>query len=142
MDTKPLLPSLRSALMPKEALSLADGFQAGDLLHLAAAVAHRPTGTVLPVLGQCRCLDAQGRAWRLLAYVPASPQECTTYSGRTARRFPEEGQQEQWFGTLPAMLFTEIDVTDYAEALRLERCVEAKVIAMYPKTGPALRQAA
>ena len=142
MNVNLLVPPLPSALPPAAVLSLADGFRAGDLLHLRAALAHRPAGTVWPVLGQCLCRDAQGGAWRLLAYVPASPQQCTTYSGRTARRFPEAGQAEQWFGAV-ALLFTEIDVTDHAEALALERVAEAKIVAMYPTAQAArLRRAA
>jgi hypothetical protein len=142
MDSLPI-PPLRSALAPKEFFTL-DSFRDGDLIHLLAEVARRPAGTVLPVLGQNACYDAQGNLWRLLAYVPASPEECTTYAGRQASRFPEAGQLERWFGGVH-MRFTEIDITDSAESLALERCTEAVVIPMYPANQlgrPALRKAA
>lgn len=142
---KSLIPPLRSALEPQHTFSLADGFVDGDLLHLLAEVAHRPAGTVLPVLGQCACYDATGQLWRLLAYVPASPLDCTTYAGRQASRFPEAGQLERWFAGVQ-MRFTEIDITDSAEALAVERHQEAIVIQMYPTTRTArpalLRKAA
>ena len=138
-----LVPSLRSALEPKQFYDLADGFKDGDLLHLLDELVRRPAGTVLPVLGQNACYDAAGKLWRLLAYVPASPLECTTYAGRQARRFPEAGQTERWFGGVH-MLFTEIDITDSAECLAVERCTEAVVIPMYPAghAAGALRKAA
>lgn len=140
---KPLLPFVRSALSPKDLFSLVHGLQAGDLFHLLQGVACRPAGTVLPVLGQNRCLDRQGRTWRLVAYVPASPLDCTTYAGRQAARFPEEGQQETWFEGVH-LRFTEIDLTDYAEAIALERQTEAIVIQMYPanRQASSLRKAA
>jgi hypothetical protein len=37
------------------------------------------------------------------------------------------------------MRFTEIDITDYAEGLALERTTEAIVIQMYPATHQAAR---
>lgn len=140
---KTLLPPLRSALEPKLTYDMATGFCEGDLLHLLSAVARRPAGTVLPVLGQCLCLDASGLAWRLLAYVPASPQDCTTYAGRTASRFPEAGQQERWFAGVH-LVFTEIDITDSAEALAVERHQQAIVVQMYPshRQARSLRKAA
>ncbi|MGI4871361.1 MAG: hypothetical protein ACRYFX_09300 [Janthinobacterium lividum] len=140
---KPLLPFLKGALTPKVPYSVEDGFRTGDLLHLLAEVAGRPAGTVLPVLGQCRCPDAHGRAWRLLAYVPASPTDCTTYAGRQASRFPEAGQVERWFAGVQ-MRFTEIDITDWADSLALERQTEAIVIQMYPthRQAERLRNAA
>ena len=139
---KPLLPFLKGALNPKLPYSVEDGFQEGDLLHLLGEVAGRPAGTVWPVLGQCRCCDPAGHCWRLLAYVPASASDCTTYFGRTASRFPEAGQLERWFAGVQ-MRFTEIDITDWAESLALERQTEAVVIQMYPPHQQGfLRQAA
>lgn len=137
-----LIPPLRSALAPKESYAVAT-FLGGDLIHLLSSVAYWPAGTVLPVLGQCQYFDAQKQLWRLLAYVPASADECTTYAGRQARRFPEAGQLEQWFGGVH-MVFTEIDITDSAECLALERRTEAVVIPMYPANRQAspLRKAA
>lgn len=137
-----LIPPLRSALAPKEFFTLST-FLDGDLIHLLAEVARRPAGTVLPVLGQNACYDAKGNLWRLLAYVPASPEECTTYAGRQAARFPEAGQLERWFGGVH-LVFTEIDITDSAEGLALERRTEALVIPMYPagQQATALHKAA
>ncbi|NML67641.1 hypothetical protein HHL22_20765 [Hymenobacter sp. RP-2-7] len=139
-----LLPPLRGALNPKESHNLQDGFKEADLLHLLQPLAGRPAGTVLPVLGQLACFDARGQLWRLLAYVPASPSECTTYAGRQARRFPEAGQVERWFAGIPLGYFTEIDLTDSAECLALERQTEAIVVPMYPANQQAqhLRKAA
>ena len=137
-----LLPFLKGALNPKEPYNLSDGFRESDLLHVLGAGLPWPAGTVLPVLGQCLCRDAQGCAWRLLAYVPAAPQDCTTYAGRQARRFPEQGQTERWFGGIPLGYFTELDLTDYADELALERLSGAVVIEMYPKQAQMLRQAA
>jgi hypothetical protein len=135
---KNLIPNLRSALEPKASFSLDEGFNPDDLIHLLDEVARRPAGTVLPVLGQLRCCDASGRPWRLVAYVPASPLDCTTYAGRQASRFPEAHQEERWFAGVQ-MRFTEIDITDYAEGLALERTTEAIVIQMYPATHQAAR---
>lgn len=131
------VPPLRSALAPKESYAV-DTFLDGDMLHLLDELVHRPAGTVLPVLGQCQYFDAQRQLWRLLAYVPASTEECTTYAGRQASRFPEAGQLERWFGGVH-MVFTEIDITDSAEALALERRTEALVIPMYPARQQAAR---
>lgn len=135
------LPALRSALLPNHSYSLTDGFVDGDLLHLLAEVARRPAGTVLPILGQCQCFDAQGKPWRLLAYVPASPLDCTTYAGRQASRFPEVGQVERWFAGVQ-MRFTEIDITDYADELAIERHQEGIVVQMWPKRSRAMLQSA
>ena len=137
---KPLLPPLASALKGEKPISLLDGFQPGDLLHLLAEVVGRPAGTVLPVLGYCLCVDAQGQPYALRAYVPLSPAFATTYAGREAARFPEPGQQERWLGGVQ-MYFTEVDMTDHAHELRLERRREALVIAMYPERQQ-LRRAA
>jgi hypothetical protein len=76
----------------------------------------------LDVVGQCLCRDANGEAWRLLAYVAPSDGEFTSYADRQAARFPEAGQMERWFGSI-YLFFTEIDITDHADELALERCV-------------------
>ncbi|MVN78943.1 hypothetical protein GO988_21650 [Hymenobacter sp. HMF4947] len=128
---KPLLPPLASALKGEKPLSLTDGFREGDLLHLKAEVAGRPKGTVLPVLGYCLCFDAQGQPYALRAYVPICPAYATTYAGREAARFPEPGQRERWLGGVQ-MRFTEIDLTDHAHELAVERRREALVVQMYP----------
>ncbi len=128
---KPLLPSLASALKGEKPIALTEGFREGDLLHLKAEVAGRPAGTVLPVLGYCLCVDAQGQPYALRAYVPLSPAFATTYAGREAARFPEPNQRERWLGGVQ-MRFTEVDLTDHAHELALERRREGLVIQMYP----------
>jgi hypothetical protein len=128
---KPLLPPLASALKGEKPLSLVEGFREGDLLHLKAEVAGRPKGTVLPVLGYCLCIDAQGQPYALRAYVPLCPAFATTYAGREAARFPEPNQRERWLGGVQ-MRFTEVDLTDHAHELALERRREGLVIQMYP----------
>lgn len=129
---KSLLPPLRSFLKGEPPIPLTEGLREGDLLHLLAPVAGRPKGTVLPVLGYCLCVDAQGQPYALRAYVPICPAYATTYAGREAARFPEPGQQERWLGGVQ-MRFSEIDLTDHAHELRLERRREGLVIAMYPE---------
>lgn len=136
---KPLLPPLASALKGEPPIPLTEGLREGDLLHLLAEVAGRPQGTVLPVLGYCLCVDAQGQPHALRAYVPVCPAFATTYAGREAARFPEPGQQERWLGGVQ-MRFSEIDLTDHAHELALERRREGLVIAMYP--ARQLRRAA
>jgi hypothetical protein len=95
-----LLPSVASALKGEKPITLAEGLQEGDLLHLKAPLLGRPKGTVLPVLGYCLCFDAQGQPYALRAYVPLCPAQGTTYAGREASRFPEPGQRERagWVG--------------------------------------------
>jgi hypothetical protein len=129
---KPLLPLLASALKGEKPILLTEGLLPGDLLHLKATVAGRPKGTVLPVLGYCLYFDAQGQPYALRAYVPLCPEGATTYAGREAARFPEPGQQERWLGGVQ-MYFTELDLTDHAHELALERRREGLVIAMYPE---------
>lgn len=129
---KPLLPPLPSALKGEKPICLTDGFREGDLLHLKAEVAGRPKGTVLPVLGYCLCLDAQGQVHALRAYVPLCPGYATTYAGREAARFPEPNQRERWLGSIQ-LYFSELDLTDHAHELALERRREGLVIAMYPE---------
>ena len=129
---KPLLPPLASALKGEKPILLAEGFLPGDLLHLRSEVVGRPAGTVLPVLGYCLCVDAQGQPYALRAYVPLCPGGATTYAGREAARFPEPGQRERWLGGVPMYPFTELDITDHAHELAVERQREAIVVQMYP----------
>jgi hypothetical protein len=137
---KSLLPPLASALKGEKPIPLTEGLLEGDLLHLKAPVAGRPKGTVLPVLGYCLCIDAQGQPYALRAYVPLCPEYATTYAGREAARFPEPNQRERWLGGIQ-LYFSEIDLTDHAHELALERRREGLVIAMYPERQ-VLRRAA
>ena len=117
---KSLLPLLASALKGEKPFSLTNGFREGDLLHLTADLIGCFKGTVLPVLGYCLCFDAQGQPYSLRAYVPVCPVGATTYAHREAVRFPEFGQCERWLGGVQ-MRFTELDLTDHAHELALER---------------------
>jgi len=127
-----LLPLLLSALKGEKPIPLLDGLREGDLLHLLSHLLGWPKGTVLPVLGYCLCFDAQGQPYALRVYLPLSSVQGTTYAGREAARFPEPRQQERWFGGIQ-MRFTELDLTDHAHELALERRREALVIQMYPE---------
>jgi hypothetical protein len=137
---KSLLPPLPSALKGEKPIPLTEGLLEGDMLHFKAPVAGRPKGTVLPVLGYCLCVDAQGQPYALRAYVPLCPEYATTYAGREAARFPEPNQRERWLGGIQ-LYFSEIDLTDHAHELALERRREGLVIAMYPERQQ-LRRAA
>ena len=138
---KPLLPPLPSALKGEKPIPLTEGLLEGDLLHFKAPIAGRPQGTVLPVLGYCLCLDAQGQPYALRAYVPLCPEYATTYAGREAVRFPEPNQRERWLGGIQ-LYFSELDLTDHAHELALERRREGLVIAMYPERERELLRAA
>ena len=138
---KSLLPPLPSALKGEKPIPLTEGLLEGDLLHFKAPIAGRPQGTVLPVLGYCLCLDAQGQPYALRAYVPLCPEYATTYAGREAVRFPEPNQRERWLGGIQ-LYFSELDLTDHAHELALERRREGLVIAMYPERERELRRAA
>jgi hypothetical protein len=129
---KPLLPLLVSALKGEKPVSLTQGLLPGDLVHLLGTLLGWPKGTILQALGYCLCFDAQGHPYALRIYVPLSPAHGTTYAAREAARFPEPGQQECWFAGVQ-MRFTEIDLTDHAHELALERRREGLVIQMYPE---------
>jgi hypothetical protein len=111
--------------------SLTDGFREGDLLHLKAQVAGRPKGTVLPVLGYClrRC---PGPAPRLTGLRAALPRVRHHLRRPRSRPLPGAKQRERWLGSIQ-LYFSEIDLTDHAHELVLERRREGLVIAMYPE---------
>ena len=136
-----LIPLLASPGKKKPDLAVSAGFTETDLLHLTGPVLDFPKGTVLPVLGYCIDEEVDGTPYCVRAYVPGRG---TTFAGRQASRFRTALQREVWFGGIRPLFFTEIDVTDHAEALRLERVVEAVVIPMYDYSGlvSPLRKAA
>jgi hypothetical protein len=142
-----LLPALPDALAPgkrKPLHSVATGFGPATKLHLVHALAGHDAGTALDVIGQCLCRDANGEAWRLLAYVAPSASEFTSYADRQAARFPEAGQMECWFGSV-YLFFTEIDITDHAESLLLELGTveaEATITPHFYQPATGLRRAA
>ena len=118
--------------------------QEGDLLHFLADVfgqdPDKPLykkGSIVPVFGYCRCDDLNGAPYQVRAYLPGFG---TTWAAREARRFPTALQEEVLF-TLPLML-TELDLTDHAEALALERHCGAKIIPLYPTPAHVLRRMA
>jgi hypothetical protein len=90
------------------------------------------SGTVLPVLGYCINEKVDGTPYCVRAYVPGRG---TTFAGRQASRFRTALQREVWIGGIRPLFFSEINITDQAEALRLERVVEAVVIPMYDYRG-------
>jgi hypothetical protein len=133
MKSSPSLTPLL-ALPGQQELSLpvAAGFTENDLLRLAAPVLDFPSGTVLPVLGYCINEKVDGTPYCVRAYVPGRG---TTFAGRQASRFRTALQREVWIGGIRPLFFSEINITDQAEALRLERVVEAVVIPMYDYRG-------
>jgi len=101
----------------------------GDQLHLTAPVLGFAKGSRLPAYGYCRHIDAQGQTYAVTAYVRGGSQG-VAYHDREAHRYPTPGQREQWFGSVLLHL-TEIDLTDYADCLRLERLSE-RVLPLLP----------
>lgn len=132
-----LIPLLALPGHQKPSLLVAAGFTATALLHLMGPVGDFPAGTVLPVPGYCIDEEVDGSPYCVRAYGRG-----TTFAGWPARRFRTALQCELWFGGMRPLFFTEVDVTDHAEALRLERVVEA-VIPMYDYCGTGtMRKAA
>jgi len=99
--------------------------QPGDQLHLTAAILGFPKGMTRPIFGYCVHTDAQGQPYAVRAYVQPLERNhhAVAYTERDAGRYPTPGQQERWFGAV-LLYLTEIDLTDYADCLRLERLSE------------------
>ena len=95
----PLVPSLPDVACKRTRHAITD-LKDGDLLHVRADILGPDghplfrKGTILPVLGFCRCDDLQGRPYVVRAYVPGFG---TTWPARDARRFPTALQQEVVF---------------------------------------------
>lgn len=140
---KPLVPSLRDATDKRKEHAVTT-LQGGDQLHLTAKLLGFPKGSVLPVYGYCALYDEQGQPYSVRAYVrPLSTDKpAVCFGEREAVRFRFDTQREQWFGSV-LMYLTEIDLTDFADCLRLERLPDALSDLIYP-TLPAeeLRRAA
>ena len=119
-----LVPTLAD-VFNKRIKHTATDLQPGDQLHLTAPILGFPKGMTRAIYGYCLHTDEQGRAYGVTAYVrPLSISEHTVeYAQREAQRFPTANQREQWFGSV-LMYLTEIDLTDYADCLRLERLSE------------------
>jgi hypothetical protein len=131
MDTL-LLPVLPDALRPKDKAAAhhlaTHPLQAGDQLHVVHSLLGFPRGAVLPVYGACLISDGKGQPYQVRAYVrPEANATPVAYQQREAVRFPAthpDQQREQWFGAV-LLYLVELDLTDYADCLRLERATPA-----------------
>jgi hypothetical protein len=136
----PLLPTLPDA-SNKRVRHLSSDLQGGDQLHLTASILGFKRGAVLPLYGYCALFDETGRAYSVRGYVrPLSLDHAVPFSEREAVRFRFDNQQERWFGER-LMYLTEIDLTDYADCLRLERLSE-RVLPLLTDPTPSYCQAA
>ncbi|GAA4501341.1 hypothetical protein GCM10023172_23020 [Hymenobacter ginsengisoli] len=120
---KPLIPALHSALPGQYNIlhDVSNGFQPQHpVLHTLIPIAGHPANLALNILGQCLSRETpDSPAYALVAYVAPSATERVAYTNRSAARF-EVGQHiERWFAGVQ-LYFTEIDITDYADSLRLE----------------------
>jgi hypothetical protein len=120
---------------------LVTDLQGGDQLHLTAALLGFKRGAVVPLYGYCALRDAQGQVYSVRGYVrPLTLAYAVPFSEREAVRFRADNQQERWFGEV-LMYLTEIDLTDYADCLRLERLSE-RVLPLLSAELPFYSQAA
>jgi hypothetical protein len=121
---KPLIPALRNALPGQQNLiiEMSPGFEQTDKLHVInETVAGHLAGSVVPILGQCISRETPtSPPYALVAYVPVSPTVCIAYAERSAAHFEADQHIERWFSGVQ-LYFAEIDITDYAESLALER---------------------
>jgi hypothetical protein len=119
-----LVPTLTD-LFNKRVKHPATALQPGDSLHLTAPILGFPKGRKVAIYGYCVQFDTQGFAYSAVAYVRPDGlnDHAVAYSEREAGRYPTDAQREQWFGSV-LMYLTEIDLTDYADCLRLERLSE------------------
>ena len=138
-----LVPTLADAVN-KRVRHTATDLQPGDQLHLTAPILGFPRGITRAIYGYCVQADEQGCAYRVTAYVQALALggHTVAFSERDARRYPATNQQERWFGER-LMYLIEIDLTEYADCLRLERLSE-RVLPLLPAATvlPSYRQAA
>lgn len=123
-----LVPSLPDVINRRKKHLVTD-LQPGDQLHFTAPILGFARGTVHALYGYCVHTDSQGQPYAVTAYINGGPQ-AVAYTHREARRYPTVGQREQWFGSV-LMYLTEIDLTDYADCLRLERLSE-RVLPLLP----------
>ena len=137
----PLVPTLAD-LFNKRVRHAITTLQAGDAIHLTAPVLGFAKGRKLFLCGYCTEYDTQGQPYAVTAYVRPDSLDAhaVSYSQRQAGRYPTHNQQEQWFGTV-LMYLVEIDLTDYADCLRLERANE-RLLPLLPAAVLATRQAA
>ncbi|MBG8556187.1 hypothetical protein [Hymenobacter guriensis] len=133
----PLVPRLSCARRTHGKFDILSGFHPTDRLHITSPIEGFDAGTILPVLGFCLCFDAEGNTYAVRAYVSGYG---ITAAGREAVRFPTAFQQEEIFADLPQFI-TELDMTECADAVCLERLHEAVIIPMYP-SAEHMRKAA
>jgi hypothetical protein len=134
-----LVPTLPDVVNRRRKHVITD-LQGGDQLHFTAAILGFPKGSVQGIYGYCTYTDEQGQVYAVTAYVRGGT-HAVAYTEREARRYPTANQHEQWFGAV-LMYLTEIDLTDYADCLRLERLSERVQPLLAAETLPAYRQAA
>ena len=120
---KPLIPALHSALPGQHNVlhDVSSGFQPQyPVLHTLVPIAGHPANLTLNVLGQCLSRETpDSPAYALVAYVSPSATERVAYINRSAARFEVGQHTERWFAGVQ-LYFTEIDITDHADSLRLE----------------------
>jgi hypothetical protein len=127
-SSAPIVPRLVCVRRSRDRFDITTGFHATDRLHVVRPCQGFDAGTILPVLGYCLWLDERGDTYAVHVYVSGYG---TTAAGREAERFPAMHQQEVLFVALPPFI-TELDVTECADCLALERLHEAVIIPMYP----------
>jgi hypothetical protein len=141
ITSAPLVPTLAD-LFNKRVRHAITALQAGDSLHLTAPVHGFARGRKLGIYGYCVQYDTQGQPYAVVAYV--RPDELSryavAYAEREAGRYPTDSQREQWFSSV-LMYLVEIDLTDYADCLRLERLSE-RVTPLLPVALTSYSQAA
>lgn len=135
----PLVPTLPDVANKRMRHPITD-LRGGDQLHLTAKVLGFAKGSVLGIYGYCILRDADGTPYQVRAYVRGGT-HCVAYSAREAVRFRFEDQKERWFGSV-LLYLTEIDLTDYADCLKLERQPEPLVRLLYPEVEYSYVQAA
>lgn len=143
ITSAPLVPTLADLFNKRVRHAITD-LQPGDSLHATAPLLGFPRGRKIDVYGYCTQYDAQGQAYAVTAYVRPFEigQHTVAYTEREAGRYPTGNQREQWFGSV-LMYLTEIDLTEYADCLRLER-LSKRVMPLLPAatTLPYYPQAA
>ena len=122
--TAALVPTLPDIVNRRRKHSVTD-LQPGDQLHTTAPILGFARGRVLPIYGYCVHTDDNGQDYAVRAYVRADEARghAVGFSQRDARLRPTTGQREVWFGSV-LMYMVEVDLTDYADCLRLERLSE------------------
>lgn len=131
----PLVPTLPDVADKRLRHQLAD-LRGGDQFHFTARALGFPKGAVVPAYGKCVYYDPEtGQPYAVTAYVRGGS-EAVPYAERQAVKYRTAHQKEQWFGSV-LLFLTEIDLTDYADVLRLERVAEPLAQLLYPELAEA-----